>query len=174
MTLFYYPASIETALALAEKGVILCPWMYELRRLRRLQQSQDPDEKNRFDTYVETYLHPNDTLSDLAMRVASIRHPVDIRIRTDKMPSEEEWLKSVRLYGNYNVALQHLQNPPVGVILGLELGMPPQELLLMPELVGIENRLKHVHIRADNLKTHLVFKAFAHYKPEFYKVKENP
>ncbi|MEM4240182.1 MAG: hypothetical protein QXM31_04480 [Candidatus Woesearchaeota archaeon] len=174
MTLFYYPDSIETALALAERGIILCPWMYELRRLRRLQQSQDPDEKTRFDTYVETYLRPNDTVSDLAMRVAAVRHPVDVRIKTDKMPSEEEWLKSVRFYGNYDAALQHLQNPPVGVILGLELDRPAEELLLMPESVGLENQLKQVHIRADNPKMHIVFEAFVHYKPEFYRIKENP
>jgi len=171
MTLFYYPATIETALAISERGIILCPSMYELRRLHMLQNSQDQNDRYRFDVYVETYLQPNDTLSDLAMRVASIRHPLDIRARMDKMPSENEWLNSVRLYGNLNDALQHLQAPPVGVILGIELEKPCQDVLLVPERVNLEDLLRQVHIRADNQKIHLVFKAFARYKPEFFRVK---
>ncbi len=170
MTLFYYPDTLEVMLAISKRGIILCPYLYELRRLYSLQQSKNPEDRQRFDTYVETYLRPNESVSDLAMRVAGLRHPVDIRMQTARMPSEEEWLKAVRLYGNFNTALLHVQTPPVGVILGLDVGSQPQKLLLVPESLNLENHLKEVHIRADETKRFMVISAFNRYLPKFFKI----
>ncbi len=173
MTLFYYPDALEVMLAVSKRGTILCPYLYELMRLQKLQESRNPDDRRRFDDYVGSYLRPNESLSDLAMRVAGIRHPVDIRIKTPNMPSETEWLNAVRLYGNFSTALEHVQNPPIGCILGIELDNQPQELLLVPDSVCFENRLKEVHVRADEKKRFMIVAAFNRYSPTFFKIAEN-
>jgi hypothetical protein len=170
MTLFHYPASIETALAVAEKGIIQCPYYYELGRLLRMARPEDAGDFSAYERYRRIYHKPGDTIEELASRVASARHPLDIRARTRKNVSEEHWLKSVRLYGDLADALQHVRSPPSGVILGLEMKQPKQRVLLIPGFLPIVDRLKDVRMRTAADKATLIRNAFKHYTPSFYRI----
>ena len=183
MTLFYYPASIEVALALAGRGEILCPWEYEVNRLADMLKEEERGKKmleseGKGDAFLSTYhrlfdFYKANSHDDLALKLAGMRHPKDIRVKEGEQISEEEWLKSVTLYGDSKPALQHVSTPPSGVILVLRLSREPQPLLMIPESVSLKGRLKAVYVRTDPDKEVFVADSFRKYNPKFYRIKKS-
>ncbi len=168
MTLFYYPASIEEAVAVADRGQILCPHKFELHRLRIVKET-DPD---RYFGYCVSYGSKDATDDDIAFRVASSRHLVDIRTKERVTIPESEWLKSVRVYGQWNDALKHLVGPRCGAILGIELMHQPTAVLFANDVIDLQGQLREVHIYAQRPYVKLVAKPFVKYKVPLHRIKK--
>jgi len=168
MTLFYYPTTIEEAVAVAERGRILCPHKYELQRLEHVKAV----DKGRYESYRGNYGSENATDGDLALRVACSRHSVDIRTKERVTIPESEWVRSVRVYGQLNDALKHLVGPRCGVILGIELVHPSTAVLFANDAIELEGQLREVHIYALQPYMKLIAKPFKKYLVSFNRIKK--